>query len=359
MAVPTSRDVAKLAGVSQSTVSYVLTGKRPISEETRRRVEDAMAQLTFHPNAGARALASQRTRVVGLIAPFGASTHQQGILPFVETIASGVRAHDHDLLLVTADEGAEGMARVVGRRIVDALVVMEVGARDERLAVAAGLGVPVIVIGVPEEPVDLPCVDLDFALGAALAVDELVAAGCTSAALVGYSAMAVERDLNYVGRFIRGAERRAAEVGLPLRVLTRVEPDRAGVEAALDAALGAVPGTAPGAAGGGLPGLVVPNTEALPEVLRALRARGLEPGADVPLVGVCTDAEAEASEPALTNVSLEPRDVSRRAVEALFRLLDPELEPPGTAAAPGAPVELVPPRLTRRDTTRPAGRPAA
>ena len=93
MAVPTSRDVAKLAGVSQSTVSYVLTGKRPISEETRRRVEDAMTQLTFHPNAGARALASQRTRVVGLIAPFGASTHQQGILPFVETIASGVRAH--------------------------------------------------------------------------------------------------------------------------------------------------------------------------------------------------------------------------------------------------------------------------
>ena len=89
----------------------------------------------------------------------------------------------------------------------------------------------------------------------------------------------------------------------------------------------------------------------LPEVLRALRARGLEPGADVPLVGVCTDAEAEASEPALTNVSLEPRDVSRRAVEALFRLLDPELEPPGTAAAPGAPVELVPPRTLPRTSS--------
>jgi len=356
MAVPTSRDVAKLAGVSQSTVSYVLTGKRPISEETRRRVEDAMSQLTFHPNAGARALAGQRTRVVGLMAPFGASTHQQGILPFVETIASGLREHDHDLLLVTADEGAEGMARVVGRRIVDALVVMEVGARDERLAVAASLGVPVIVIGVPEEPGDLPCVDLDFARGAALAVDELVDVGCTAVVVLGYSAVTTQRDLNYVRRFTGGAERRAAEVGVELRVVTPVEVDRASVGAALDAALGA------GAED--VVGLLVPNTEALPVVLRALRARGLEPGVDVPLVGVCTDAEAATSEPPLTNVSLEPRDVSRRAVEALFRLLDPELGPPGPAADPGAPapggaVELVPPRVTRRDTTRPSGRPAA
>lgn len=353
MAVPTSRDVARLAGVSQSTVSYVLTGKRPISEETRRRVEDAMAELTFHPNAGARALASQRTRVIGLMAPFGASSHQQGLLPFVETIASGVREHDHDLLLVTADEGAEGMARVVGRRIVDALVLMEVGARDERLALAASLGVPVIVIGVPDEPGDLPCIDLDFGRGAALAVDELVAVGCASVAVLGYSAATTARDLNYVRRFLGGAEQRAAEVSVPLRTIAPVQPDRADVTAALDEAL------AP-RGGGGRTGLLVANTEALPEVLRGLRARGLEAGRDVPLVGVCTDAEAATAEPALTNVSLEPRDVSRRAVAALFELLDPDLAGlrAGADPAPGPGVQLVPPRLTRRATTRPGATPA-
>ncbi|MFD1049048.1 LacI family DNA-binding transcriptional regulator, partial [Kibdelosporangium lantanae] len=45
-------DVARHAGVSASTVSYVLSGKRSISEETRRRVEQAVTELGYHPNAG-------------------------------------------------------------------------------------------------------------------------------------------------------------------------------------------------------------------------------------------------------------------------------------------------------------------
>ncbi len=69
----TSKDVARIAGVSQSTVSYVMTGKRPISERTRQRVLAAMEQLTYEPHAGARALAGRRTRVVGLVVRFEAA----------------------------------------------------------------------------------------------------------------------------------------------------------------------------------------------------------------------------------------------------------------------------------------------
>jgi DNA-binding LacI/PurR family transcriptional regulator len=61
----TSRDVARLAGVAQSTVSYVLTGKGSISEETRRRVESAAKKLGYQPNLAARAM---RTRKTGRIA---------------------------------------------------------------------------------------------------------------------------------------------------------------------------------------------------------------------------------------------------------------------------------------------------
>jgi hypothetical protein len=63
---------------------------------------------------------------------------------------------------------------------------------------------------------------------------------------------------------------------------------------------------------------------------------------------VCTDATAQETEPPITNVSLEPRDVSRRAVEALFWLLAP------TFAGPPPMVDLVAPRLSRRDTVMPA-----
>jgi DNA-binding LacI/PurR family transcriptional regulator len=64
MAAYTSKDVARVAGVSQSTVSYVLTGNRPISEQTRRRVLDAIEQLTYQPNAGAGGRGRPRRPIV-------------------------------------------------------------------------------------------------------------------------------------------------------------------------------------------------------------------------------------------------------------------------------------------------------
>ena len=63
----TIMDVAAAAGVSASTVSYVLSGKRTISPATRSRVERAIEQLGYRRNAGARALAWNRTTALGLV----------------------------------------------------------------------------------------------------------------------------------------------------------------------------------------------------------------------------------------------------------------------------------------------------
>ncbi|WP_456283797.1 LacI family DNA-binding transcriptional regulator [Microbacterium sp. JZ101] len=66
----TRDDVARLAGVSTAVVSYVLNdGPRPVAPDTRKRVLKAMKELNYRPNASARALATQRTRVLGLIVP--------------------------------------------------------------------------------------------------------------------------------------------------------------------------------------------------------------------------------------------------------------------------------------------------
>ncbi|NUR86680.1 MAG: LacI family DNA-binding transcriptional regulator, partial [Nonomuraea sp.] len=62
----TISEVAKHAGVAVSTVSYVLSGKRTISADTRRRVLASINALGYHPNAGARALASKRSNVIAL-----------------------------------------------------------------------------------------------------------------------------------------------------------------------------------------------------------------------------------------------------------------------------------------------------
>jgi DNA-binding LacI/PurR family transcriptional regulator len=326
--VVTSRDVARLAGVSQSTVSYVMSGRRSISPETRRRVEAAIEELAFQPNAGARALKSQRTKVIGLVVPFGPSVDTAGLLPFIETIANIAREEDHDVLLVTRDEGSAGLTRLAARSLCDAIVLMDIEARDARIPVAAALAVPVILIGLPEDPAGLPCVDLDFELGGRMAVDDLAAGGHDRVVLIGHPPEMVARDLNFIRRFQRGAEAAAAAHGLPYHVVELPARGRAGAADAVDRAL---------KDGGDRLGIVVPNTEAVQPALHALIERGVRPGRDVSVTGVLTDVLAETITPA----------VSRRAMQTLFRLLDRD------HPRPASPVELVTPRLTRRNTTLP------
>ena len=332
----TSKDVARKAGVSQSTVSYVMTGKRPISETTRLRVQAAIDELTYQPNQGARALKSQRTKVIGLIVPFGHGVDTAGVLPFIETITSSARAQDHEVLLNTSDEGSDGLRRLAGRQLCDAIVLMDIrGHGDDRIPVAADLGLPVVLVGVPADPMGLSCVDLDFAAAAELAVGELAETGHDRLVVLGYPAEITDRDVNYVRRFLDAATAAAARHGLPCEVLTSLEPHRAAADHA--AAL-----IEPGLVEIGRVGVIVPQSQIVQPFLHALSARGLRPGHDLSVIGLCTDAAAEEMEPPVTNVSLEPRDVSRRAMQSLFWLLEP------TPAGPPPAIDLIPPRLTRR-----------
>jgi LacI family transcriptional regulator len=65
----TMRDVARLAGVSIATVSAVLTGKKPVSDQLRGRVDEAMRALDYHPDQVARSLKIGSTNVVGMVIP--------------------------------------------------------------------------------------------------------------------------------------------------------------------------------------------------------------------------------------------------------------------------------------------------
>ena len=139
---PTSRDVAKLAGVSQTTVSYVMSGRRTVSPETEKRVQIAMKELGYQPHAGARSLRSRKSRVLGVVIPYhegadGADQHYMLI-----SLAQLLREHDFDLLLITANEGAAGLRRVMTTALCDGLFIMEVRFNDPRLEVVAESKIP-------------------------------------------------------------------------------------------------------------------------------------------------------------------------------------------------------------------------
>ncbi len=332
----TASDVAKRAGVSQSTVSYVMSGTRTISPETRARVEAAMKELSYHPNAGARALAGRRTNVIGLMARLPSNENVAALLPFIDTISGYCRERDYDLVLVTEDEGPAGLERLAGRAIADAIVLMDIRRDDDRLETARQLAVPVVLIGVPEDAHGLDCVDFDVRRAGQLAVEELTTTGHERVILVGEPPSVRDENFGFVTQFTDGAREAAAGVRFETYA-----PDAEGWPG-----LTGFESLAQGFAGEKA-GIVARTPQAIDMVMQILEGVGLAPGRDVSVVGMCTDATAESFRRPVTNVSPEPRDVSRLAMQTLFA----RLSEGDAGAGAGAGVQLVAPRLTRRATT--------
>ncbi len=101
---PTQVDVARLAGVSTATVSYVINGladgRVPISEETRQRVLKAIEELGYEPDARAQALRSGSTQTIGLILP---DIHNPHFWQTADGVEQELRAAGYHLLLSSAD----------------------------------------------------------------------------------------------------------------------------------------------------------------------------------------------------------------------------------------------------------------
>jgi LacI family transcriptional regulator len=140
------QEVARLAGVSKTTVSHVISGNRPVSSATRDRVERVMAELGFRPNYFAQALNSQRSRTVALVA-------QDITNPFYPALARGLQISlaSADQVVVLFDAGAAPslthafVDEVIQRRLDG--VVVAVDQAETELARLATSGVPVVAVG--------------------------------------------------------------------------------------------------------------------------------------------------------------------------------------------------------------------
>lgn len=303
-------DVAREAGVSVSTVSYVLSGKRPISSATRLRVQRAIADLGYRPHASARALASSRSNVIGLMVPFRPGINVQIIMQFVGGVVSAARQFDHDVLLLTQDDPDE-ITRIASSSIADALIVMDVDAEDPRLPGLRSSRLPSILIGVPADPSGLSCVDLDFSAAGRLAVRELARLGHERLGLIGASRDRLAHRANYAVRMQAGVLDQTSVSGVATTVVPS-EPTFAGGVAAVDALFDASPEVT---------GLVVHNEAALPGVLERLGRRGLTVPGDISLITVSPADIAAALPIPVSTIEVPGERIGRTAVEMVMARL--------------------------------------
>ena len=128
MARATLKDVAELAGVSPATVSYVLSGKRTISEETKKRVMDAIEALDYVPDLNARGLSMRDSKLIGVVVPqtepgdrlmFQNSFYSE-VLGSIEYYARQRGYH----ILISATDANESYLTLAKQRNLDGIIVI-------------------------------------------------------------------------------------------------------------------------------------------------------------------------------------------------------------------------------------------
>jgi DNA-binding LacI/PurR family transcriptional regulator len=336
-AMVTLAEVARHAGVSASTVSYVLSGKRSISQATRERVEGSIRALGYHPNARARALASSRSQIIALMMPLRTEMYMPVMMEIAVAVATTARGHGYDVLLLTAEEGPAAVRRVVGSSLADAMILMDVELRDERLPLLRESDRTAVLIGLPADTTGLTCVDLDFEATGALCVEHLAGLGHREIAFIGEAAAVYERHTGFAERTVAGVSARARELGV--RVLHRpCEGDYAAIAATVARIFDERPGTT---------GLVVQNESAVEPLLALLRQQGRAVPEDVSVVAVCPEDVAARASVRLTSVAIPAQEMGRRAVELAMTKLD--------HGAPRERRQLIAPSLTVRASSGPAG----
>ncbi|MCX5144259.1 MULTISPECIES: LacI family DNA-binding transcriptional regulator [unclassified Streptomyces] len=331
----TLAEVAQHAGVSASTVSYVLSGKRSISVSTRERVELSIQQLGYHPNAGARALASSRSNIIALMVPLRTDMYVPVMMEIAIAVATTARTHGYDVLLLTGEEGPAAVRRIAGSSLADAMILMDVELHDERLPLLRETDRAAVLIGLPADTDGLTCVDLDFEATGALCVEHLADLGHREVAVIGEAAAVYERHTGFAERTVDGIRAKARETGV--RVLHR--PCEGGYPA-MAQTLARIFDERPGTTG-----FIVQNESAVEPLLNLLRQQGRAVPEDVSVVAICPEQVASQASVRLTSVAIPAQEMGRRSVEQVVAKLSGR----GTDE-----VELLAPELTVRESTGPA-----
>jgi len=312
--MPTMSDVAKRAGVSLSTVSYALSGTRPISEETRQRVFAAMEDLGYRPHALARGLASKRSRIVALLYP--SSERGLGLteLEFVTSAAAAATEKGYHLVLWASDlYDPNELQQLIQPALVDGVIVMEVRMDDPRINWLRQTGFPFSMIGRCADTAGLAYTDIDFEQTVRDMIAYLAGLGHTHIGFLEHSRSAFDAGYGPTVRSHMYFEQAIEAAGLTGRSSFCSATPQAGYDA-FNALLAECPD---------MTALTVMTYNIIPGVMQVIAERGWRIPDDFSLVQIGVSARlAELTMPPLTTMEPPAAELGRLGVELLIRLLE-------------------------------------
>ncbi len=311
----TSYDVARLAGVSRTTVSLVLNNvpNVHISPETRQRILEAAQQLHYYPHASARRLAQGKTATVALVWHRGPDAdYRDAFLPaLLQGITRALRAHGYHLIFrpLEPDEPDDAFLELAQGRHADGLILSGPRADSPYLHALHEEGFPLVLHGqLPDS--EIPSVDVDNCQGARQAVEHLIRLGHRRIGMI------TNAPLDYVAsrQRLEGYRQTLREAGLPVEEsLVRIGnfDEESGYHAMQSLLAQPTPPTA----------VFVASDMVAMGALKAVWDRGLRVPDDVAIVGFDDLAATRFTIPPLTTVRVPAFQLGHETAEQMMEII--------------------------------------
>jgi LacI family transcriptional regulator len=331
---PTIRDVAKRAGVSIATVSFVLNKRQgqAISDTVTERVWRAARQLNYRPNASAAGLARRRTRNLALVFYREPNMISNGFYSFViqGAVAAAMEA-EYNLLFSYVHERYRSHAdlpRVIRESNTEGvLLIREVHPR--MIADIQALGLPVVAIDQYPRVTAVDTLEIDNRTGGALAARHLLELGHGRVAVLGAARERPSIAARASG-FLEEFESVRPRPGW-------IDCGEYNIEGGYSRARELLSGQ------WRLTGLFCANDEIATGVLWAAHELGVRVPEELSVVGFDDIAMSQFVQPPLTTVRMNKRDLGTRAVQRLLELIE--------GKSNGTRSELIPVELVARSST--------
>jgi LacI family transcriptional regulator len=315
----TLEDIAKLAGVSRSTVSRVVNDHPNVRESVRQHVQEIIQSTGYRPNAAARTLASQRSSMIGLVLPRSVSSFfADPYFPrLTQGIAQACNQFDYTLALFlvgTKEDEEKIFPRVSRNGLLDGLLVQSGQLGEQLIDRLINSKVPLVIVGRPFQADDVSYIDVDNVNAAYNAVSHLIRVGYKRIGTIAGAAnstVSLDRKEGYVKALLE----RGREVDETL--IAEGDFSEASGYYAMQQLLPARPDA-----------IFAASDIMAIGAMRAVREAGLSIPDDIAFVGFDDLPLATIPSPQLTTVRQPIYQFGMQAVEILIDLIENGISPP-------------------------------
>jgi DNA-binding LacI/PurR family transcriptional regulator len=334
------KDVARLAGVSTSTVSRVINSSIPVDEETRVKVEKAIKQINFKPNLVARGLRMKSANLIGIVVP---ELQHETFTSFIKYTEESAEAQGYNLVIGSTNTNPDTEERFIEnliRRNIDGIIFSRVSDKSRVLNLLDRTQIPSVIIDRSLEREDIPAVVMDNYGAGVMAAEHMLSLGhLRFACIAGPLDISINRDRLAGFRDTIGSRGGRLDDKCIFEGNFKFESGGRGVDYLVDT-------------GADFTALWAQNDYMAIGAMNRFIARGISVPADVSLMGLDNIEHSWMIKPALTTIAQPFQKMCENAVDLIIRMsrkeklekirivLDPELVIRETTSTPRDNIKL-------------------